>query len=314
MTLIDEKPPIGWIPNELNTNYWKTTLDIFSHACEKYRDKPAFSSFGQSITYGELDELVDAFACYLQQETTLEPGDRIAVQLPNLLQFPVAVFGAWRAGLVVVNTNPLYTPREMEHQFKDSGAKALVIYQSMAHNAEQILANTDVETVLLTRLGDMLGFPKRPLLNFVIKHVKKMEPAFNLPGALDFMSSLKRYVGQKPRNVALKSGHTAVLQYTGGTTGVAKGAQLTHANLVSNTLQGGIRLREVGESWSDAVISPLPLYHIYAFTIAQAVMAVGWSKCSGGQPSGYPWLRQITQENTFHYVPGAQYAVRCFVS
>lgn len=288
MSLRDERQPVGWIPNELNPDNWKTALAIFDQACSKYSEKPAFSSFGQSISYGELNELSDAFAAYLQNETNLKPGDRIAVQLPNLLQYPVAVYGAWKAGLVVVNTNPLYTPREMEHQFKDSGAKALVIYQCMAHNAEQIIANTGVELVLLTQLGDMLGFPKKMLLNFVVKYVKKMEPPFSLPAAKDFMASVKSYQGKKPEPVELKSADTAVLQYTGGTTGVAKGAQLTHANLVSNTLQGGERISLAGEGWSDAVISPLPLYHIYAFTIAQAVIATGGMSVLIANPRDIP--------------------------
>lgn len=265
----------GLIPEDLNPSGHKNLIDVFLATCAHYADQPAFTCMGETLTYGQLEELSAAFACYLQQSTRLQPGDRIAIQLPNVLQYPVALFGALRAGLVVVNTNPLYTPREMRHQFSDSGAKALLIYQCMAHNAEKVLADTSIEYVLLTQLGDLHATPKRQLLNFVVKHIKKMETPFNIPGALSFREVLGRYKGQQPTPVEVESQDIAVLQYTGGTTGVAKGAMLTHANLVSNTLQSLEAISVAGKTWPNEVISPLPLYHIYAFTIAQCVMGCG---------------------------------------
>ena len=269
------RPVIGWIPDDLNPLDIETICELLDHCCEQYGSKPVFTSLGLTITYNELNELSAAFAHYLQTETTLQRGDRIAVQLPNIVQYPVVLFGALRAGMVVVNTNPLYSSREMEHQFKDSGAKALIIYQCMAHNAEKILANTDIEYVLLTQLGDLHGFAKRHLLHCVVKYVKKMEPPFSLPNAKSLRNVLQQHTGTQPKPVIVNSDSAAVLQYTGGTTGVAKGAELTHANLISNLLQGVSRVREAGEDWADTVISPLPLYHIYAFTLAQAVMYCG---------------------------------------
>ena len=271
-----KRPPIGWIPDDLNPHDLETGSDLLEYCCEHYASKPVFTSLGKTITYQELNDLSAAFASYLQKETTLKRGDRIAIQLPNILQYHVVVFGALRAGLVVVNTNPLYTPREMQHQFNDSGAKALVIYQCMAHNAEQILPDTGIKYVLLTELGDMHGGAKRHIINFVVKHVKKMQPAFNLPKALFLREVLLKYAGTQPEPVKVNADSAAVLQYTGGTTGVSKGAELTHANLISNLFQGVSRIAEgVSDSWTDTVISPLPLYHIYAFTMSQAVMYCG---------------------------------------
>lgn len=263
------------IPADLNPQGFETIPDVLAYTCQKYSQKPAFTSFGRTLDYQELDRLSAAFAVYLQNETDLKPGDRIAIQLPNLIQYPIAVYGAMRAGLVVVNTNPLYTPAEMEHQFRDSGAKALLIHKSMAHNAEKILANTDVKHVFLTQVGDLHGFVKRTLLNAAVKYLKKMEPNFSLPGAISLRSALLKYVGEKPAPVSCKASDVAVLQYTGGTTGVSKGAVLTHANVLSNTLQALTRIDEVGPDWADTMIAPLPLYHIYAFTMSQAVSMCG---------------------------------------
>jgi len=273
--MTDHHPRSTWIPEDLNPQNFTTVPDLLDYCVKQYSDKPAFSCMGQTLTYSELASQARQFATYLQTETKLQPGDRIAIQLPNILQYPIVLFGAMAAGLVVVNTNPLYTSREMKHQFKDSGAKALVIYQPMADKAEAILADTDVEHVFLTQLGDIHGFVKRHLLNFVVRHVKKMQPAFNLPSAKPLLACLSDQSVEKFKPVTVASPEVAVLQYTGGTTGVAKGAVLTHANLVSNMLQGGGYIGQAGEGWADTVIAPLPLYHIYAFTVAQAVMYHG---------------------------------------
>lgn len=266
---------LGWIPEDINPYGFKTIPDLFDYCNKHFGHKPAFTSIGKTITYNELAELASGFAHFLQTETDLKPGDRIAIQLPNLVQYPVVFFGSLLAGLVVVNTNPLYTSHEMEHQFKDSGAKALIIYQCMAHNAEKILASTDIETVILTQAADLHGCLKRNLIHFVINKVKKMQPAFNLPQALSLRNILSSHNGKKHTHVETTSASTAALQYTGGTTGLAKGAKLTHANLLSNMLQALPRISESGLDWAETAIAPLPLYHIYAFTIAQTVMLSG---------------------------------------
>ena len=263
------------IPEVINPQGFKNVPDIAAWACQQYADKPAFTSLGRTLRFQELDELADAFAVYLQSYTDLKPGDRIAIQLPNIVQYPVVLLGAMRAGLVVVNTNPLYTASEMRHQFCDSGAKALVIHKSMACNAEQILDDTEIETVFVTQVGDLHSFLKRVLINAVVKYVKKMEPPFNLPEAIQLFDALDQCMGQIPAPVEINSDDIAVLQYTGGTTGLSKGGVLTRASLVSGVLQGSERINAVGGGWQHTVIAPLPLYHIYAFTLAQIVLLAG---------------------------------------
>ena len=270
-----DKYPVG-IAAEIDPDQYPNIQAVLKQSCQRFADKPAFSNLGKTITYGELYELSGAFAAYLQQHTDLQPGDRIAVQLPNVLQYPVAVFGAIRAGLVVVNTNPLYTAREMEHQFNDSGAKALVSLANMAHLAEQVLPKTGIKTVIITEVGDMLPPLKRLLVNSVIKYVKKMVPAYNLPHAVKFTEALSKGRGKAVREANPASGEIAVLQYTGGTTGVAKGAMLTHRNLIANMLQSRAMMASNMNEGSEILIAPLPLYHIYAFTFhCMAMMLIG---------------------------------------
>ncbi|GGO86716.1 long-chain-fatty-acid--CoA ligase [Marinobacterium nitratireducens] len=270
-----EQPRGNTIPDSLNGRGYATVMDVVARVCRDYADRPAFSSFGRTLSYGELDRLADAFAVYLQRNTDLEPGDRIAIQLPNIIQYPVALFGALRAGLVVVNTNPLYTEREMEHQFRDSGARALVIFTSMAHKAEKIIGNTPVKHVILTQIGDLHGCIKRTLLNGVVRYIKKMEPAYHLPEAVGLRQALQAGRGLKPRPVARATSDIAVLQYTGGTTGLSKGAVLTHGNLVANMLQGSDLISRAEKGWSETAVAPLPLYHIYAFTLSLILMENG---------------------------------------
>ncbi|WP_439861331.1 long-chain-fatty-acid--CoA ligase FadD1 [Pseudomonas sp. MBLB4136] len=260
-----DKYPVG-IAAEIDPDQYPNIQAVLQLSCQRFADKPAFSNLGKTLTYGELYQLSGAFAAYLQQHTDLKPGDRIAVQLPNLLQYPVVVFGAIRAGLVVVNTNPLYTAREMEHQFNDSGAKALVCLANMAHLAEQVVPKTGVKTVIVTEVGDMLAPLKRLLTNSVVKYVKKMVPAYSLPHAVKLTDALAKGRGQAVTEANPASGEVAVLQYTGGTTGVAKGAMLTHRNLVANMLQVKALLGANLVEGNEVVIGPLPLYHIYAFT------------------------------------------------
>ncbi len=270
-----DKYPVG-VESEINPDEYRNVQAVLKASCERFADKPAFSNLGRTLTYGELYELSGEFAAYLQHHTDLQPGDRIAVQLANLLQYPVVVFGALRAGLIVVNTNPLYTAREMEHQFNDSGAKALVCLANMAHLAEEVVPKTGIRHVVITEVGDMLPTVKRLLVNAVIKHVKKMVPSYDLPKAVKLNDALAQGRNKRPSEADPESDDIAVLQYTGGTTGVAKGAMLTHRNLVSNMLQcRGLMGTELG-SGCETMVAPLPLYHIYAFTFhCMTMMLIG---------------------------------------
>ncbi|MGG2397739.1 long-chain-fatty-acid--CoA ligase FadD1 [Pseudomonas sp. SH1-B] len=270
-----DKYPVG-VAAEINPDQYPNILAVLKESCQRFADKPAFSNLGKTLTYGEIYQLSGDFAAYLQKHTDLKPGDRIAVQLPNVLQYPVVVFGAMRAGLVVVNTNPLYTAREMEHQFNDSGAKALICLANMAHLAEQVVPKTGVKTVIVTEVGDMLPTFKRLLVNFVIKHVKKMVPAYSLPRAVALNDALAKGRGQSFAEASPANDDIAVLQYTGGTTGVAKGAMLTHRNLVANMLQVRELMGANLNEGCEVLIAPLPLYHIYAFTFhCMAMMLIG---------------------------------------
>jgi long-chain acyl-CoA synthetase len=261
-----DKYPVG-IPADINADEYPNIQAVLKESCQRFADKPAFSNLGKTLTYGELYELSGHFAAWLQQHTDLQPGDRIAVQLPNVLQYPVVVFGAMRAGLIVVNTNPLYTTREMEHQFNDSGAKALVCLANMAHLAEAVLPKTGVKHVIVTEVGDMLPPLKRLLVNSVVKYVKKMVPAYSLPQAIKLTDALAKGRGKPVNEASPAANDIAVLQYTGGTTGVAKGAMLTHRNLIANMLQCKALMGATLNEGSEILIAPLPLYHIYAFTV-----------------------------------------------
>ncbi|WP_085691687.1 MULTISPECIES: long-chain-fatty-acid--CoA ligase FadD2 [unclassified Pseudomonas] len=268
----NDKRPAG-VPSTIDINAYTSVVEVFERSCKRFADRPAFSNLGVTLTYAELERHSAAFAAWLQQHTDLKPGDRIAVQMPNVLQYPIAVFGALRAGLIVVNTNPLYTEREMRHQFKDSGARALVYLNMFGKRVQEVLPDTGIEYLIEARMGDMLPTAKGWLVNTVVDKVKKMVPAYQLPQAVSFKHVLRqgRELSHKP--VPLSLDDTAVLQYTGGTTGLAKGAMLTHGNLVANMLQvlacfsqhgpDGQKLIKDGQ---EVMIAPLPLYHIYAFT------------------------------------------------
>lgn len=265
----------SWVPSSLNSHGFESILDVFERSCASFADKIAYSSFGHGISYRELNILADAFAYYLQNHTSLKVGDRIAIQLPNILQHPVVLFGAMRAGLIVVNTNPLYTARELEHQFNDAQVKALVVYEGVAHNVEKVIDKTAIEYVFTTNLADLHGCLPRLVINNVVKYVKKLIPQYSLENSIKLRSAIMPHKGNKPVKVAIKPKDVAVLQYTGGTTGVSKGVMLTHGNLVSNMLQAGEVIGKAHKNWKDIVIAPLPLYHIYAFTISMIVMQSG---------------------------------------
>ncbi len=285
-----DKYPVG-VAAEINPDQYPNIQTVLKQSCERFANKLAFSNMGTSLTYGEMYELSGAFAAYLQQHTDLQPGDRIAVQLPNVLQYPVVVFGAIRAGLVVVNTNPLYTAREMEHQFNDSGAKALICLANMAHLAEVVLPKTGVKHVIVTEVGDMLPTLKRLLVNSVVKYVKKMVPAYNLPQSIKLNDALSKGRGQTVKEASPQSSDIAVLQYTGGTTGVAKGAMLTHRNLIANMLQVKQLMGANLNEGCEVVVSPLPLYHIYAFTFhCMAMMLLGGHNVLVTNPRDLPTM------------------------
>ena len=252
----------------IDVNQYESLVELFEQAVRRHPDIPAYINMGKVLTFRKLEERSRAFAAYLQNELRLEKGDRIALMMPNLLQYPIALFGALRAGLVVVNVNPLYTPRELAHQLNDSGAKAIVIVSNFAATLEKVVFETGIQHVILTRMCDQLSFGKRTLVNFVIKYIKKLVPKYKLPHAVSFREALS--IGKQRQYVKpqLQSSDLAFLQYTGGTTGVAKGAMLSHANIVANIAQA----KWVGEPLLRGVkdgvaVIPLPLYHIFALTI-----------------------------------------------
>ena len=262
------------VPAAVDLRRFASLKELFEQSCRKFHDRPAFTSMGATLTYAETDRLSRDFAAYLQG-LGLQPGERVAIMLPNLLQYPVALFGALRAGLVVVNVNPLYTARELRHQLADSGAVAVVVLENFAHTLQEIIADTAVRHVVTTEIGDLFPPLKRCLVNFVVKRVKHMVPPWRLPGAARFNAALKAGAGHTMRDAPLGPDDIAFLQYTGGTTGVAKGAVLTHGNLVANVEQTsawiGIKFTE-GE---EVIVTPLPLYHIFALT-ANLLTFVRW--------------------------------------
>ncbi|ACA30926.1 long-chain-fatty-acid--CoA ligase FadD [Histophilus somni] len=255
-------------PLELDTSKYESLLDMFDKAIREHPDRPAYVNMGQVLTFRKLEERSRAFAAYLQNELKLKRGERVALMMPNLLQYPIALFGTLRAGLVVVNVNPLYTPRELEHQLQDSGATAIVVVSNFASTLEKVVFNTNIKHVILTRMGDQLSFGKRTLVNFVVKYIKKLVPKYKLPSAVTFREVLA--VGKNRQYVRPQVERTdlAFLQYTGGTTGVAKGAMLTHGNIITNIFQAAwIASPFVGDHKKQRkAIIALPLYHIFALT------------------------------------------------
>ncbi|HKQ14721.1 MAG TPA: AMP-binding protein [Steroidobacteraceae bacterium] len=254
------------VPAEINPNEYPSLTTLIESGCRRFAGQDAFSSLGRTLSYAGFDQSARDFAAWLQQSAKLQRGDRIAIMLPNVLQYPIALFGALRAGLTVVNTNPLYTARELEHQLVDSGAKAIVILENFAHTLEAVIEHTQIEHVILTGVGDRLGWPKSSIVNLVVRHVRKQVPRYELPGALRFNDVLEqgRFLPFEP--VTTTHDDIAFLQYTGGTTGVAKGAMLTHRNMIANVLQAGAWLGSGSKLGEDTVITPLPLYHIFALT------------------------------------------------
>lgn len=262
---LEKSYPPG-VPHEIDPDKYASLVEMFNKYVGVYADRPAFINMGAEITFTELEQQAKAFAAYLQQDLGLVKGDRFAIMVPNCLQYPIALFGALLAGLTVVNVNPLYTARELEHQLKDSGAKAMLIIENFAHTLEQVVDNTPVENVILTSLGDRLGGIKGGLVNFVVKYIKKMVPAFKLSNTVRFNKVISKGSSLPYTPVLLSGDDLAFLQYTGGTTGVSKGAMLTHRNMVANLEQAKAAIKPQLEEGKELVVTALPLYHIFALT------------------------------------------------
>ncbi|MCP9267003.1 long-chain-fatty-acid--CoA ligase FadD [Xenorhabdus sp. XENO-1] len=255
------------VPAEIDPDRYLSLIEMFENAVARYADQVAFINMGEVITFRKLEERSRAFAAYLQNGLGLKKGDRVALMMPNLLQYPVALFGVLRAGMVVVNVNPLYTPRELEHQLTDSGTSAIVIVSNFAHTLEKIVFNTPVKHVILTRMGDQLSRPKGTLVDFVVKYVKRLVPKYHLPDAISFRSVIHKGYRMQYVKPDVDGDALAFLQYTGGTTGVAKGAMLTHRNMLANLEQGKANYAPLMAPGQELVVTALPLYHIFALTV-----------------------------------------------
>jgi long-chain acyl-CoA synthetase len=265
-----DQPWLNSYPNfvtpTVSLDGYQNIVEIFDESVSKFGPKVAYSNMGVTLTFREVDNYVDSLVYFLQHKTKLKKGDRIALQMPNLLQFPITIFACLKAGLVIVNTNPLYTAEEMRHQYKDSGAKAIIILENFASNLEKIITDTKIETVITTTIGDMLGGLKGAITNLVVRKVKKMVPAFQLDNPIPLKTILKENLGKKGSPVTLTPNDNAFLQYTGGTTGVSKGAQLSHGNLCANVQQVEGWIDEKFSEGQETIITALPMYHIFALT------------------------------------------------
>jgi len=295
------------VPADINVDQYPSLVHLMEESFGKFASRPAYSFMGKELTYAQVDSLSQAFAAYLQG-LGLVKGDRVAIMMPNVPQYPVAVAGILRAGMVVVNVNPLYTARELEHQLKDSGAKAIVIIENFAHTLEHCIAHTPVKHVVLAAMGDLLGLLKGSIVNYVVRNVKKMVPAFNLPQAVRFNEAIARGTKGSFKRPELKADDVAVLQYTGGTTGVSKGAVLLHRNVIANALQS--------EAWNDPVmkqvpageqptsVCALPLYHIFAFTVNMVLgLRTGGKVILIPNPRDLPAVLKELSKHTFHSFP-----------
>lgn len=261
------KEYMAGVPHDIDPQGFASVADLIEKSCDRFRELPAYENLGVTLSYDDVDRLSQDFASYLQNVLGLNKGDRVAVMMPNLLQYPVCIFGILRAGMVAVNVNPLYTPRELEHQLKDSGARAIVIIENFASTLQQVVGNTPLETVITTQVGDLAPFPKSLITNFVVKRVKKMVPAWNIAGTVPLRTAMVRGKAQPYHRVLLDHEDVAFLQYTGGTTGLSKGATLTHGNMVANLLQMHAWIGPKLTEGEDIVVTALPLYHIFALTV-----------------------------------------------
>jgi len=294
------------VPAEINPDEYHSLVEIFEQSCKKFSDRDAFANMGYAMSFAELDAKTRDFAAFLQQQLGLQKGDRVAIMLPNLLQYPVVLFGILRAGLTAVNVNPLYTPRELEHQMNDAGADTIVIIANFAHVLAEVAHKTRLKNIIVTEVGDLLPFPKSLIVNFVVKYIKKMVPAYDLPGAISLKSALAK--GQKLtlKPVALNGDDLAFLQYTGGTTGVAKGAMLTHRNMVANMLQVSAFVGAAIEEGKEVVITALPLYHIFCLTVnCLTFMKFGGLNLLITNPRDIPgFVKELQNVGEFTFISG----------
>ena len=304
--------PTG-VPAEIDPGTFASLADVLATSCARFADLPAYRSMGAAMTFRQLDAESRAFAAWLQKVAGLRRGDRVALMMPNLLQYPVALFGVLRAGMVVVNTNPLYTPRELAHQLNDSGAVAIVVLENFAHTLALVAASTPVRKVVTTQVGDLLPPLKRLLTNVVVKHVKKMVPPWKLPGAVGFRQVLAAGRAQAFDDVPLCHDDIAFLQYTGGTTGVPKGAMLTHGNMVANVLQVGAWMSPNLKDGEETLVIPLPLYHVFALTGALSFLSRGAQAVLIANPRDLPDFIKVLRQTRFSAIIGVNSLFRALL-
>ena len=293
------------VPEQINPTAYRSIVEVFEKSCEKFADRPAFQNMGVTLTYRELDRRSKQFAAFLRNRLGLNQGDRVALMMPNMLQYPIAMFGALRAGCVVVNTNPLYSTRELKHQLLDSGAKAIVVFENVAHTLSEVIDETPIKHVIITGLGDQLGFIKGLLTNLVVRHKLKLVPSYNLPSAIGFNTALTQGSGDKIPATEIQSEDLAFLQYTGGTTGLSKGAMLTHRNIVANMEQGGAWLGQGLKPGQEIIITALPLYHIFALTVnCMIFMRIGALNVLVTDPRNMKDFVKLLSETPFSGITG----------
>jgi long-chain acyl-CoA synthetase len=293
------------VPAEVDLNRLRTLAQLIDESCARNADSVAYVQMGRSLTYRELDGLARNFAAYLQNTAGLVKGDRFAIMLPNVLQYPIAMFAAMRSGLAVVNTNPLYTVPELEHQLVDSGATAILVLENFAHVVAKVLPRTNLKHVFVTSVGDLLGFPKSAIVNYVVRKRRKQVPQWHIEGAIPFKSALTEGRRLTPRAVDVRPEDVAFLQYTGGTTGVAKGAMLTHANISANILQAEAWIIPTFKQTTATLVTPIPLYHIFALTAnCLLFLRLGWRNILIINPRDFPAVIKELKKYPFTFISG----------
>lgn len=293
------------VPAEINPDQYASLKALFEDSAGKYAERPAYSNLGVTLSYAELDRLSRHFGAWLQKSAGLKKGDRVAIMMPNLLQYPVVLFGILRSGLVAVNVNPLYTERELEHQLKDSGAQTIIILENFATTLQQTLPHADVKHIVVTAVGDLLPFPKRALVNFVVRRVKKMVPTWHIRGAIQFRTALSKGAQHSLDEVEVTGEDIAFLQYTGGTTGVAKGAVLTHRNMVANALQLAAWVGDHFTYGEEHIVTALPLYHIFSLTVnAMVMLYFGGENILITNPRDIPQFVKILKDSPWTCITG----------
>ncbi len=292
------------VPADVDTTEFSSLKEIIEESCQKFRRLPAYSNMGVTLSYADLDRLSQQFGAYLQHDMGLKKGDRVAIMMPNLLQYPVAVFGALRAGMVVVNVNPMYTPRELEHQLSDADARAIVILENFATTLQKVMGTVSVRTVITTQVGDLFPFPKSLLTNMVVRYVRRMIPPWDIEDTVPFTKALSRGASHALAPVALTQDDLAFLQYTGGTTGVAKGAMLTHGNMVANLQQVSAWLSDVMQEGEERGITPLPLYHIFSLNVSLTLTKLGGENVLITDPRDMPGFVKELAAKPFTFFSG----------